>query len=258
MEEQWMPVKGYEGLYEVSNTGKVRSLKNSRHNVRKEPLLKKQRLGSWGYPVVALCKEGKSIEVLVHRIVAEAFIPNPNGYEVVNHKDEVKTNNLVENLEWCTQKYNNNYGTAKQRGVETRKKNGTTSSSKGEQYIKQKLEEKFYIVEHNYKQDPRYPFYCDFYIPDLDLFIEYQGFEGHGNHPFNSQCKEDLLILEHWIEKAEQRKLDKRNKYLGYIETWTQKDPLKRQTAKQNNLNWIEFFTLKEFDNWYKNLEKLK
>lgn len=136
---------------------------------------------------------------------------------------------------------------------ETRKKNGTTSSSKGEQYIKQKLEEKFYIVEHNYKQDPRYPFYCDFYIPDLDLFIEYQGFEGHGNHPFNSQCKEDLLILEHWIEKAEQRKLDKRNKYLGYIETWTQKDPLKRQTAKQNNLNWIEFFTLKEFDNWYKN-----
>ena len=134
--EIWKPVKGYEGLYEVSNNGKVRSLKNSRHNVRKEPLLKKQFLGSWGYPIVALCKEGKSIGVLVHRIVAEAFIPNPNGYEFVNHKDEVKTNNLVENLEWCTQKYNNNYGTAKQRGIETRKKNGSYATKKLFQYDK--------------------------------------------------------------------------------------------------------------------------
>lgn len=123
MEEQWKPVKGYEGLYEVSNTGKVRSLKNSRHNVRKEPLLKKQLLGSWGYPVVALCKDGKSIGTLVHRLVAEAFIPNPNGYDIINHKDEVKTNNLVENLEWCTYKYNNNYGTAKERAVQTRRNN---------------------------------------------------------------------------------------------------------------------------------------
>ena len=136
MEEQWKTVKGYEGLYEVSNTGKVRSLKNTRHNVRKEPLLKKQLLGSWGYPVVALCKEGKSIRVLVHRIVAEAFIPNPNGYNIVNHKDEVKTNNFAENLEWCTQKYNNNYGTARQRSIETKKKNGSYTTKKLFQYDK--------------------------------------------------------------------------------------------------------------------------
>ena len=135
---------------------------------------------------------------------------------------------------------------------ETRKRNKTVSSSKTEKYIEKKLKQKFKI-EINYDKDPRYPFHVDFYVPELDLFIEYQGFEGHGNHPFNENNIEDLQLLELWIERAEKRKLDKRNKYLGYIETWTVKDVLKRNTAKLNNLKYLEFFTKKEFDNWYKN-----
>ena len=136
MEEEWLPVKGYEGLYEVSNMGRVRSLKNTRHVIRKEPLIKKQFVGSWGYPMVALCKDGISKPSLVHRLVAEAFVPNPDNLPFINHKDENRQNSVSTNLEFCTQAYNNNYGTARQRGIETAKKNGSYNTKKLYQYDK--------------------------------------------------------------------------------------------------------------------------
>lgn len=128
MEEQWMPVKGYEGLFEVSNHARIRSLKNTRHNDRKEPKIKNQFIGSWGYYVVTLCKDGKSTPCLVHRLIAEAFIPNPDNLQFINHKDEDKTNNNIDNLEWCSQEYNNKYGTARERGVQTKRNNHTDGS----------------------------------------------------------------------------------------------------------------------------------
>ena len=108
-EEIWCPIKGYEGIYEVSDQGRVRSLKFG-----KERILKQGR-NPEGYLLVCLCKNGEHKAYKVHRLVAQTFIPNPDNLPQVNHKDENKENNSVHNLEWCTNKYNSNYGTRNQR-----------------------------------------------------------------------------------------------------------------------------------------------
>ena len=100
MEEEWRPIKGYEGLYEVSNMGRVKSLH------RHQSAILKQGMGHSGYMGVSLYKNGTRNRTLVHRLVATAFIQNPYNYEIVNHKDGNKNNNIVDNLEWCTSSYN--------------------------------------------------------------------------------------------------------------------------------------------------------
>ena len=128
IEEIWKDIKEYEGLYQVSNLGRVKSLERKyfsgkNHNICKiaESKLLKLRLDKNGYLVTGLSKNGKQAYVRVHRLVAEAFIPNPNNYPQVNHKDENKENNNVDNLEWCTAKYNNNYGTRKEKASKSSK-----------------------------------------------------------------------------------------------------------------------------------------
>ena len=105
MQEIFKDIKGYEGKYQVSNHGNVKSL--NYHRTGKERLLK-PTLQTTGYLYVSLFKPLKRFQI--HRLVANAFIPNPNNLPCVNHKDEDKTNNHVDNLEWCTQLYNINYG----------------------------------------------------------------------------------------------------------------------------------------------------
>ena len=102
----WKDIPGYEGLYQVSNTGKVRSL-NYRRTGKKQIL--KQYINNTGYKRVALRKNNKVKWYLVHRLVAQAFIPNPHNYPIINHKDENPANNAVWNLEWCTMDYNIDY-----------------------------------------------------------------------------------------------------------------------------------------------------
>lgn len=102
MTEKWVAVKGYEGLYEVSNFGKVKSLRKiSGTCFRKERELSLNRLSKDGYVRIALTKNYKVCETKMHRIVAEHFIPNPLGKETVNHIDGNKLNNRVDNLEWA-------------------------------------------------------------------------------------------------------------------------------------------------------------
>lgn len=108
MQEIWRDVEGYEGLYQVSNMRRVKSLNYNRSG--KERVLK-QRKNKWGYLRVVLCKDGDYKNYRTHRLVAQVFIPNPENYPEVNHIDEDKTNNAVDNLEWCSSKYNCNYGT---------------------------------------------------------------------------------------------------------------------------------------------------
>lgn len=112
--EEWKPIEGYEGLYEVSNLGRVKSLNYNR--TKQEKILKQGKMKN-GYLYVILCKEGKMKIFYIHRLVATTFIENPNNFRFVNHKDENKTNNLVSNLEWCTHQYNIKYGTCIQRRV---------------------------------------------------------------------------------------------------------------------------------------------
>ena len=116
MKEIWKDIPEYEGLYQASNLGNIRVLdrvvnsgiKNNKTVIRKGQLLK-QRVNQ-GYYEVALSKNCKKRFLKVHRLVALTFIPNLDNLPLINHKDENKLNNCVDNLEWCTAKYNCNYG----------------------------------------------------------------------------------------------------------------------------------------------------
>ena len=116
MEEIWKPIYEYEGLYEISNLGRVKSLEKFRKNgkkegngyIQKEKILIPHKNKKTGYTYVSL-RGKKSKYLSIHRIVANAFLDNPNNYPIINHKNEIKDDNRVENLEWCTYKYNNIY-----------------------------------------------------------------------------------------------------------------------------------------------------
>lgn len=110
MKEVWKDIPNYEGLYQINNFGNIKSLYNYRgkNNILK-PRIKR------GYYTIGLRKDGKRKWIGIHRLLADTFIPNPNNYPVVNHKDENKLNNNLDNLEWCTVSYNNSYGTRLER-----------------------------------------------------------------------------------------------------------------------------------------------
>ena len=106
MEEIWKDIKGYEGLYQVSNLGRIYSI--PRFGTKGGIL--KQFTNGHGYATVSLFKDKCLKTYLVHRIVGNHFLENPNNLPQLNHKDENRKNSCVTNLEWCTCKYNNNYG----------------------------------------------------------------------------------------------------------------------------------------------------
>lgn len=132
MVEVFLDIKGFESDYQISNYGRVRSL-NYNHTGETRVLKPKKRRD--GYLQIDLYKNGKHNYYRVHRLVAEAFIPNPYGLPFVNHKDECKSNNRADNLEWCDRKYNVNYGTAIERRTE-KQRNDPNQSKRVYQYAK--------------------------------------------------------------------------------------------------------------------------
>lgn len=133
--EIWKDIEGYEGLYQISNLGRVKSLEREAWNGQAYHILKcrilKQRLISTGYLMTTMSKNGKAITPLVHRLVAETFIPNPENKPTVNHINGNKTDNRLENLEWCT--YSENEQHAWKTGLKIpyeRKKGEDNSNSK--------------------------------------------------------------------------------------------------------------------------------
>lgn len=103
MKEIWKNITDYEELYQISNLGNIKNTKRNK--------IKKKTINKDGYYVAKLSKNNIKKVFLVHRLVAKEFVKNKNNYNIVNHKDENKLNNRADNLEWCTVKYNNNYGT---------------------------------------------------------------------------------------------------------------------------------------------------
>lgn len=137
--EIWKDVINYEGLYKISNYGRVISCKKN------EKLLKP--LNCNGYLKVVLCKNGKVKNELLHRLVAQHYIQNPNNYNEVNHKDENKTNNNADNLEWCSHKYNINYGTGNLRRALKEKTSKEKVPKKIKHYIGNKNSKK--IIQYD-------------------------------------------------------------------------------------------------------------
>ena len=127
-EEIWKPIKDYEGLYEVSNLGRVKSL--NYRGTGKERILK--NIECKGYLTVCLTKNGKQKVLKVHRLVAEVFIPNPEGKPCIDHINTIKTDNRVENLRWVTHKENNNNPLTKKKYSENhREQTGENSPNYG-------------------------------------------------------------------------------------------------------------------------------
>lgn len=143
MKEIWKEInwiKGYEGLYQISNLGNVIS-NNYRH--KKEEHQIKTFVNKHGYFAVVLKANGNQKNMLVHRLVATAFIENPNNFPLVNHKDEDKKNNSVDNLEWCTHKYNINYS------MEKRGKNYNSQKRKRQKFTPHKHTKKVRQINTN-------------------------------------------------------------------------------------------------------------
>ena len=116
LQEEWKDIVGYEGLYQISSYGNVRSIKrDGTSGGVLHPFTTKE-----GYKRVCLSKNNVVRKELVHRIVASHFLENPDKLPIINHKDECRTNNCVWNLEWCTAQYNLNYGTARERSAKHR------------------------------------------------------------------------------------------------------------------------------------------
>lgn len=150
--EVWKPVVDYEGYYEVSNLGRVRSITNRKcvhgidtFSIKKRPLIMKFCQNQYGHLHVQLTKGKKRKTKLVHRLVGEAFIPKPNGKDYINHKDYNPTNNAVENLEWCTQKENVHYS------IEHMKRPKKYRTNTGEHHITYSKRKCLYRV--NYVED---------------------------------------------------------------------------------------------------------
>ena len=196
--EEWKNVIGYEGLYEVSDKGNVR-------NVRRNTLLKLSK-NKYGYIQVYLYKNGIRTGLKVHRLVAQAFIPNPDNLPQVNHKDQDKTNNRVDNLEFCDHKYNVNYGHRTENAINTRVKNGYADPD----FIGFGLNEKDYMKEYNriYRENNR------------EKLIEY-------SKKYYQEHKKELY------EKNKERKKELRKNNREKYNEWQREYRLKKKN-KQN------------------------
>jgi len=168
----------------------------------------------------------------------------------INHDDiigkRIQTNLKKYGIEFYTQSEKFRYNMSilmqspqmREQIYNTHKKNNSFKTSKAESELYQLLKEKYPNVKYQYKSEV-YPFVCDFYIPELNLYIEYNGTWTHGKHPFNSNDENDINIVNLWKEKNTKY-------YNNAIINWTIRDVLKRNIAKENNLNYIELWNLKE------------
>lgn len=167
---------------------------------------------------------------------------------------------IIKQKNTCLERYGTEYwsqsalGRQKLASIETQEKQYNTKK-KNKSYAKSKIEDKIYDILkiyfpdtiHNYFSQ-EYPFNCDFYIPCLNLYIEYQGTWMHGGHPFNENDKNDQDIIEQWENKSKEISFNGKPKisYKCAINVWSKSDVLKRNIAKQNNLNYKELWSFEE------------
>jgi len=183
-------------------------------------------------------------------LLQEYGIENPLQSNIIKEKIK-QTNTERYGAEWPTQSQHvkdiikTKSKEIQEKIYQTKKSNHSFNSSKIEQDFKKWLDEHGVNYKYQYRSE-KYPFACDFYFPDKDLYLEIQGNWTHGFHPYNPDNENDKMIAEGW-----------KNKHTDYYdiahEVWTKSDPLKRETAKKNGLNWVEVFSCKLEDvvNYY-------
>lgn len=142
--EIWKDIEGYEGYYQVSNLGRVRSLDRTIESEHRSPQFMKGNIKKVirrddGYEYVVLYRDNKGKNKYVHRLVAKAFVPNPNKLPIINHIDENPSNNLPSNLEWCDHQYNLTYGDKVER----------VTNSKGYKERTKRLQKPIYVIDKN-------------------------------------------------------------------------------------------------------------
>lgn len=194
-----------------------------------------------------------------------------NSYQAKEVKDKIKKT-LIERyggdnplkiekfkqklVNTCLKKYGVTNGGASKESLEkiaaTKRKNHTFSSSKPEEQLYKDIYSIFPSVIRQHKES-RYPYHCDFYIPELDMFIELQGSWTHGKHPYNSNSIKDQVILEQWKERSEEHPF-----YKTAIKVWTEGDVKKRNCAKEHNLNYIELFSKEDINLFLIKLKEYK
>lgn len=227
----WKDIPDYEGLYKVSNTGKVYSVINNKILI---PNIKK------GYETVCLYKENKSNHLFVHRLVALAFIPNsdPIKYPIINHKDENGLNNNVENLEWCDYHYNNTYGTVLERRKETVIKTWQNKSDEEKSVYSKSQSEKTKEVWNNKTEEEKKQW-------GNDIKERWQGYSDEYKQKFSEKMSQ--VNKENWENKTEESKEEFKN---IMKDVWKNKtDEQKEAYGKlQSKLNRERFDNMSEED----------
>lgn len=184
----------------------------------------------------------QSLQKIKNTCLEKYGVENP--YQITFVKEKIKKTCLerygVENYS-KSEEYKRNKDSIILKAMITKKNNRTFNTSKPEEDLYVYIKEKFPLVKRQYKDKERYPYFCDFYIPELDLFLELNATWTHNNHPFNPDSKMDQNILNDWKNKSKEHPF-----YLGAIDTWTIRDVNKRNMAKENKLNFKEVWSLEE------------
>ena len=190
--------------------------------------------------------KNKEFNKYLHEIIRKKYGGCGFGSEVLKSKiyetfyNKYGTYNIMDNKEILNKIFN------------SRKQNHTLNTSKFEELMYHLIKEKFPNVKRQYKDKKRYPWHCDFYIPELDYFIEIHGHWSHGKHPFDPNSNEDQILLEKWKKKYNN---GEHPYYERAITGWTIGDVMKRNRAKKENLNFKEIWNLEDGENFIKSLK---
>lgn len=242
--------------YNVDNPFKLEKTKINSHSKEAKEKQRKTCLEKYGVENSFQSKEVR--QKYKENYKRKYGVENPFQNEIIKEKikqtclekygvDRAIKSDLVK--EKCKQTCLEKYGSSSpmknpyivNKSINKRIQNNTWSTSKPEEELYLYIKERFPSVKRQYKDKERYPYFCDFYIPELDLFLELNGTWTHGNHPYDMNSKEDNSILNIWKEKSKEHPM-----YLSAIKTWVVSDVNKRNKAKENHLNFKEVWNLDE------------
>ena len=242
--------------YNFDNTFKLEKTKINSHSKEAKEKQRKTCLEKYGVENSFQSKEVR--QKYKENYKRKYGVENPFQNEIIKEKikqtclekygvDRAIKSDLVK--EKCKQTCLEKYGSSSpmknpyivNKSINKRIQNNTWSTSKPEEELYLYIKERFPSVKRQYKDKERYPYFCDFYIPELDLFLELNGTWTHGNHPYDMNSKEDNSILNIWKEKSKEHPM-----YLSAIKTWVVSDVNKRNKAKENHLNFKEVWNLDE------------